>query len=512
MNLTVADALSNRMSDNVPTAIIEAGPLTLGDQGRLEHSRFPGESGWVAALMCSATLLLSIAPVTAEENLLKNPGFEEAASGTDSLPSWATRADSAGRAMLTEKGPHSGQRGVAIPADTAVEQKIDSAAPGAYVARCWVKSESEQPITLLLQDTDRPWAAYTCAEIKVPKNQWTQIEAFCVVDKKGSLTLTVGGTSKDFRFYHGVAAEMRAPIIADDFELSLYERKVPTELASVAAWDSKKELVFPIDWSTKGQWSRIEDSAQVFSGSAVLQGGQLLGAVRKDDGALVISSVQADGLKPRCVIAPVPALTATKSTMVTGKDRTGIRVSSPTGDRSYTAWFTSKGLVSVEANQVKQFQVRDCRLRHGLLPSFAGTDICYTPATMPAGKEFCIPSTQWFVGLVEGNESMLVAVWEKDSQAVSLGLAGAGANRLIDSLSIATETAGFSLSFVEHPGLWHQETLKEDWLGDYVPIGWQRPFQARWMSHFFVSPGGKPSFREPYLDYSFPIADAKTKM
>ena len=512
MNLTVADALSDRMSDNVPKAIIEAGPLTRIDKGRRERSRFPGESGWVAALMCSATLLLSIARVAAGENLLKNPGFEEAASGTDSLPSWATRADSAGRAMLTEKGPHSGQRGVAIPADTAVEQKIDSAAPGAYVARCWVKSESEQPITLLLQDTDRPWAAYTCAEVKVPKNQWTQIEAFCVLDKKGSLTLTVGGTSKDFRFYHGVAAEMRAPIIADDFELSRYERKAPTQLASVAAWDSKKELVFPIDWSTKGQWSRIEDSAHVFSGSAVLQGGQLLGAVRKDDGALVISSVQADGLKPRCVIAPVPALTATKSTMVTGKDRTGIRVSSPTGDRSYTAWFTSKGLVSVEANQVKQFQVRDCRLRHGLLPSFAGTDICYTPATMPAGKEFCIPSTQWFVGLVDGNESMLVAVWEKDSQAVSLGLAGAGSSRLIDSLSIATEKAGFSLSFVEHPGLWHQETLKEDWLGDYVPIGWQRPFQARWMSHFFVSPGGRPSFREPYLDYSFPIADAKTRM
>ena len=111
----------------------------------------------------------------------------------------------------------------------------------------------------------------------------------------------------------------------------------------------------------------------------------------------------------------------------------------------------------MEANQVPQFQVQDCRLRYGLLPSFAGTDICYAPPKMPGGKEFGIPSTQWFVGLVDGNESMLVAVWKTDSQAVSLGLSGAGEDRLIDSLVIATDKAGFSLSFVEHAGLWHQE-------------------------------------------------------
>jgi len=91
-------------------------------------------------------------------------------------------------------------------------------------------------------------------------------------------------------------------------------------------------------------------------------------------------------------------------------------------------------------------------------------------------------------------------------------MSGAGENRLIDSLSIATRTNGFSLSFVERAGLWRQESLQEDWLGEYVPIGWERPFPARWMSHFFVTPGGPPSFREPCMDYSFPIACAKTRM
>jgi len=190
----------------------------------------------------------------------------------------------------------------------------------------------------------------------------------------------------------------------------------------------------------------------------------------------------------------------------------GIRISSETGDRSYVAWFSPKGLISVEANQIPHFQLRDCRLRYGLLPSFAGTDICYAPPRMPGEKEFNIPSTRWFVGLVDGNESMLVAAWKSDSQAVSLGLSGTGEDRLMDSLSIATDTAGFSLSFVEHASIWHREPLKEDWLGEYVPIGWERPFPARWMGHFFVTPGGPPSFRQPCMDYSFPAANAKTRM
>ena len=284
----------------------------------------------------------------------------------------------------------------------------------------------------------------------------------------------------------------------------------PAGLAAPAVWDAKTKLGGTLDWSAQGQWSRVESPAHTFAGSPVLQARHLAGVVRESDGGLAVYSVQAGGLEPRGVITPVPAMRAPQCALVSANGRTGIRVSSEPGDRSYIAWMTSQGLIRVEANQVSQFQVRDCRLRYGLLPSFAGTDLCYAPAKLPG--QFCIPSTQWLVGLVDGNQSMLVAVWESDAQAVSLGISGEGANRLIDSFSIATEKHGFALSFAEHAGLWHRELLQEDWLDEYVPIGWQRPFPARWMSHFFVTPGGQPSFRKPRLDYSFPIACAKTRV
>ena len=479
---------------------------------KLRLRRVPRSTTWPAAVLLSASSLFMTPGAVAEPNLLKNPGFEETAPGLDNSANWSTTAGSVGKAAVTNREAHAGQHAIAIAAHSAVEQKIDSVVPGAYLARCWVKSESEQLVTFLLQNSDRPWTAYTCAELKVPKDQWVQIEAFCVADQDGSLTLTLGGMSQEFRSYHGAGAEMAAPIVADDFELVRYQPKSPAGPTPIAVWDSKKELGATVDWSTKDQWSLVENAAHTFAGTPVLQGRHMVGVVRQSDGGLAIYAVQTGEPKPRCVIAPSPALQAPKYSLVQTNDRMGIRISSETGDRSYVAWFSPKGLISVEANQIPHFQLRDCRLRYGLLPSFAGTDICYAPPRMPGEKEFNIPSTRWFVGLVDGNESMLVAAWKSDSQAVSLGLSGTGEDRLMDSLSIATDTAGFSLSFVEHASIWHREPLKEDWLGEYVPIGWERPFPARWMGHFFVTPGGPPSFRQPCMDYSFPAANAKTRM
>jgi hypothetical protein len=265
------------------------------------------------------------------------------------------------------------------------------------------------------------------------------------------------------------------------------------------------------DWSAKAEWSPVDGRSHAFTGSPVFQARHLAGVVRNADGGLALYCVQGQTLKARATIVPSPPFKVATCTLVRSNDRSGIRVASEHAERSYTAWLTPQGLVTIEASQTPRFMVRDCRLRYGLLPSFVGTDIRYSPPSFPDSKEIDIPSTQWFVGLVDGYDSMLVAAWDSDSQAVSLGLSGEGQDRMIDSLSIATDKAGFSVSFVEHPGLWHQETLKEDWLGEYTPIGWERPFPARWMGSFFVSPGGRPDFRQPCMEYSFPIAHAKTR-
>jgi len=448
-----------------------------------------------------------------ETNLLKNPGFEETGASAEAIANWSTTTDSQGKAVVIEKGAHGGKNAVSVAPNTSIEQKIDLPPAGAYLARCWVKSESEQSVTLFVRNSEAPLAGYTCAEIKVPRDKWTQVEIFCVMDRDGTMTISFGGVSKEFHMYHGTGQDTAAPIIADDFELIRYETNPLDGQLGLVVWDGGREINAPADWSARAQWTRVDNPAHNFAGTPVIQAGPLAGSLRKTDGGLALYSIQpGGGLKQRCVIIPSPAIPSAKYDFVHDKDRTGVRVSAGASGASYTAWFSDRGLVRIEAKQVPRFQIADCRLRYGILPSFAGTDILYAPATMPNSGEFNIPSTQWLVGLADGNDSMLVATWETNAQPISLGLSGTGENRLIDSVSIGTEKSSFALSLANHANIWHRQPLNEDWLGEYMPIGWERPFPARWMCDFFVSPGGRASFREPDMNYSFPIACAKTRM
>lgn len=512
----------------------------------LRSARPPHRQGtaWILSSLLAAVTATSAIAAGAQTNLLLNPGFEEPAGASGALPQWSMMAGGGGTLQATDQSPHGGKQALTIPVRTAVEQKIASAKTGAYVARAWVKSPADQTVSLLVQDASQPWAGYTVAEIRVPANQWTQIETFCSLEKDGSLTFTLGDLSADFRNYHGVSGQMRSPIVVDDLELVRYE---PQGAAGpVTAWDVKPG---DLDWSKHGQWSQAAGNA--LTGTGAIQTPRLVGIVRPSDGSLEISAIQGDQVKPRCMLVPSVALADAKCSILTEQNKKGLRVSSAKGDVSYTAWFTPEGLVSVTADHIPQFQIKDCHLRYGLLPSFAGTDVLYAPERME-GSQFKVPSTQWLVGLGDGNDSMLVAVWESDTQAVSLGLSGEGEKRRIDSMTIATAPrvtlfngqpgfisvtnqqgivtsfnqtaasggtagggatakAGFSLGLVEHANLWGKEALKEEWLGTYTPIAWQRSFPARWMCQFFVTPASKPTFREPCMDYAFPVASARTR-
>lgn len=418
---------------------------------------------------------ISIPALAAETNLLQNAGFEESADASGGISRWTLPVGVNAKPQITDQTPHDGKQALILPAHGAVEQNIASAKAGAYVARAWVKSQTDQTLSLLVQDPNQAYLGFTLAEVRVPANQWTKIETFCSLQKDGTLTYTLGELSGDFRNYHGVSAMTRNPIEVDDLELIRFEGKTPTPVSA------SKEKV---------------------------QTDRLIGKPLAD-GSLEISSKQGDQINPRCTLVPSAAMPNAQIEVVEDTTRKGIKVTS--GDVSYTAWFTPEGLVSVSAKGIPQFQVKNCHLSYGLLPSFIGTDILYAPQKMKENT-FNIPSTQWLVGLVEGNQSMLTAVWESDSQAVTLGLTGEGEKRQIDTLTIGTSKSGFSLALTEQENIWHKEALKEEWLGGYTPIGWERPFHARWMCQFQVSPATKPTFRDPNMEYSFPVAGARTRL
>jgi hypothetical protein len=463
------------------------------------------------AFLFAACFLLALSnqPALAQENLLANPSFEAAAPADGLPPHWEQIGEDGARITVTDKEAHEGRQCLSLPAQCAIEQRIENAPAGAYVLRCWVKSESDQLVTLCLQDHDRPWEAFSCAERQAPKDQWTQLQAFCVLGRPGALTVMIGGMSDQFRLYHGVAGKMTSPILLDACELV---RSEPAASAPVEVRDMGKEWPNSPFGSLKSSWPTVPAGSNSLPVDPVFVSRNLFGMVRSTDGGLVVWAVEDQGVKAHAVLVPSPTLSHPKCTVINSGGHTGIQVASQDGEHSYTAWVTPKGLVTIETSHVPRFDVQECDLRFGILPSLVGSDICYDPRKLAEGKQISLPSTQWFVGLVDGGNSMLVAAWDSDAQAVALGLAGEGENRKIDSISFATDKSGFSISFVEHAGIWHQEPLKEDWLGEYTPVAWAPPFPARWMGEFFVTTGKAPYFDDPYMQYSFPIANAKTRM
>ena len=205
----------------------------------------------------------------------------------------------------------------------------------------------------VLQDPARPWEAYSCTELRVPKNQSTQLRAFCVLDQSGSISVRLGGTTEEFRLYHGVAGKMEAGILLDDCELV---RQQPADASAVKVWDAKQSFSSVPDWPPKAPWQPVLGDSTVLSGAPVFQARQLAGSVRENDGALLICAVQGRSLKERTALVPSPPFTAYKCAVLQADGRTGLRVTS--GDRSYTAWLTPKGLVSITASNIQGFRPR----------------------------------------------------------------------------------------------------------------------------------------------------------
>ena len=126
-------------------------------------------------------------------------------------------------------------------------------------------------------------------------------------------------------------------------------------------------------------------------------------------------------------------------------------------------------------------------LDYGILPTFLGDDLIYSPSAYPTANPISVPAENMFVGLQPGGDRILVLTWPKGRQQLQLGLAGADAQRRIESLDFQADGQSFYLTSLSAPGLWHREELKPIYLEKDVPLTWQRPFPAKWKTQLSES-------------------------
>ncbi|MBN1676117.1 MAG: hypothetical protein JXR37_34045 [Kiritimatiellae bacterium] len=120
---------------------------------------------------------------------------------------------------------------------------------------------------------------------------------------------------------------------------------------------------------------------------------------------------------------------------------------------------------------------------YGLLPAIIGEDQSYEPAAWPAATRYLnLPAENLFLGLLPGEDRLLVCTWPRGAQTLRLALGNAPDNaRVIAGLEATLAGKPFFLTLLTHPGIWHKETLDDRYLDTDVLSAWTKPFEAsRW--------------------------------
>ncbi len=242
-------------------------------------------------------------------------------------------------------------------------------------------------------------------------------------------------------------------------------------------------------------------------GDVVLVSDRLVVSLARSTGQCGLYSRAARSLQERCTVSWGLDQPLTKVAVVEGDDKVGpgVALYAQAMDKpAATVHLNRLGIVRLAGRGERTLTVSQCRNRYGLLPSFVGTDLLYDPAQFPKTNELFLPSMGWYVGLVAGGDSLMVAVWTPEEQVPSLGLGGQGEGRLIDRFVYRRGHMPFYLTFIDAPDIWHAVPLEDDFLERDVTLDWRPPFEAKWIGHAFVKTEG--------MHFPFYFLHAKTKL
>ncbi len=184
------------------------------------------------------------------------------------------------------------------------------------------------------------------------------------------------------------------------------------------------------------------------------------------------------------------------------------------GESTAVFVFDRSEIVEVHPSGVVIGMRLSCPMKYGIIPDFIGDDLLFSEYE---GKEsrLNLPSENMFLGLLRGENRVLVMTWPKGEQKLSLGLgAEKDGSRPLESIDFENDGKGFFFATLVAPGIWHGEELKPGFLEKDVKIQWRRPFEAKWVTQLneagvktryaFKESGGQIWRGVPGM-YSYPV-------
>jgi hypothetical protein len=150
--------------------------------------------------------------------------------------------------------------------------------------------------------------------------------------------------------------------------------------------------------------------------------------------------------------------------------------------------FDRTGIVDIQPGEGMKGVSLISSIEYGIVPSFIGDDLIFNPGSYASTNTLCIPVENFFVGLLAGQNDMLVVTWPRGEQQMKLMLAGNQQKpRLIESIEFENDGKSLYLAVLSAPSIWHKEDLKPSYLEKNVTIDWKRPFHAKWVTQLSES-------------------------
>jgi hypothetical protein len=280
-------------------------------------------------------------------------------------------------------------------------------------------------------------------------------------------------------------------------------------VANTLVWDTLSPFANKVDLRDRTNWKVVpanlltleaDPSAAIsdpgyygreysFQGDVVIENEHLITMFRSREGRVVIYST-ADLSEKRAELIPLQLkgksarITYCRILKNTGDDAV-LEVSFSAGETedNYSAIFSfdRKQIVEVKPaanmNGISLFSP----IEYGIIPAFIGDDLIFNPREYPSMTTLHVPSDNLFLGLLKGQNNMLIITWPEGKQHMRLIPENTEPGpHLIESVDFDNDGKSIYLALLDAPGIWHKEELKPSYLEKDIAVNWKRPFSAKW--------------------------------
>jgi hypothetical protein len=311
------------------------------------------------------------------------------------------------------------------------------------------------------------------------------------------------------------------PFSAESTAMGIIATERP--LANTLVWDTILPFGNKVDLQDRTNWKivpsnlltlEIDPPAAIsdpayhgreysFQGDAVIENEHLTAVFLSKKGRVVIYS-RADSSQKKLELIPLqlkgkPASITYSRVLQNTGDNAALEVSffAKETEDNYSAIFSfdRKQIVEIKpAGNMKGMSLLS-PIEYGVVPGFIGDDLIFNPREYPSMTTLHVPSDNLFLGLLKGQNNMLVITWPRGKQLMRLVLENKERKRrLIESIDFDNDGKSFYLALLDAPGIWHKEELKPSYLEKDVAVNWKRPFPAKWKTQLLEA-GVKTTYK-----------------